>query len=56
MSIQLNSVARAEQIFQELAKNGTVKMPLGKTFWAERFGMVVDRYGIPWLLNCEVTE
>jgi PhnB protein len=55
MSIQLNSVARAEQIFQMLAKDGTVRMPLEKTFWAERFGMVVDRYGIPWLINCEAS-
>jgi PhnB protein len=28
-------------------------MPLEKTFWAERFGMVVDRFGIPWSVNCE---
>lgn len=56
LSIQLNSVARAEQIFQALAKDGTVKMPLEKTFWAERFGIVADRYGIPWLINCEATE
>jgi PhnB protein len=28
-------------------------MPLEKTFWAERFGMVVDRFGVPWLINCE---
>ncbi len=31
-------------------------MPLEKTFWAERFGMVVDRFGIPWLINCEGTD
>jgi PhnB protein len=28
-------------------------MPLAQTFWAARFGMVVDRFGIPWLINCE---
>ena len=28
-------------------------MPLEKTFWAERFGMLTDRFGIPWLINCE---
>ena len=32
---------------------GTVVLPLEKTFWAARFGMVVDRFGIPWLINCE---
>jgi PhnB protein len=31
-------------------------MPLEKTFWAARFGMVVDRFGIPWLINCEETD
>jgi PhnB protein len=28
-------------------------MPLGKTFWAERFGMCTDRFGVPWMINCE---
>jgi len=35
------------------AKDGKVVMPLEKTFWAARFAMVVDRFGIPWLINCE---
>jgi PhnB protein len=30
-------------------------MPLEKTFWAERFGMVIDRFGIPWMINCEAS-
>jgi PhnB protein len=29
-----------------------VRLPLEKTFWAERFGMVVDRFGVPWIINC----
>ena len=53
LSIQPGSIAEAERIFNELAANGTVVMPLEKTFWAERFGMVVDRFGVPWLINCE---
>jgi PhnB protein len=28
-------------------------MPIAKTFWAERFGMLTDRFGIPWMVNCE---
>ena len=36
-----------------LAEHGTVKMPLQETFWAARFGVVVDRFGIPWIINCE---
>lgn len=56
LSIQIKSPADAERIFHDLAKDGRVVMPLEKTFWAERFGMVVDRFGIPWLINCEGSE
>jgi PhnB protein len=34
-------------------EDGTVTMPIGETFWATRFGMLVDRFGIPWMVNCE---
>ena len=51
-SIQLTDTSEAERIFRELADGGRVLMQLEKTFWAERFGMVVDRFGIPWLINC----
>ena len=53
LSIQIKNTADAERIFHELATDGRVVMPLDKTFWADRFGMVVDRFGIPWLINCE---
>ena len=53
LSIQIKNTADAERIFQDLSKEGSIVMPLEKTFWAERFGMVVDRFGIPWLINCE---
>lgn len=53
LSIQLDQPAEAERIFTQLARDGRIVMPLEKTFWAERFGMVVDRFGIPWLINCE---
>ncbi|HEY2918511.1 MAG TPA: VOC family protein [Candidatus Binatia bacterium] len=43
----------AERIFYALAEKGTVRMPLQQTFWALRFGMLVDRFGIPWMVNCE---
>jgi PhnB protein len=56
LSIQITSTADAERIFHELARDGRVVMPLEKTFWAARFGMVVDRFGIPWLINCEVSD
>ena len=53
LSLQLTDATEAERIFQQLADGGEVRMALEKTFWAERFGMVVDRFGIPWLINCE---
>jgi PhnB protein len=40
-------------IFHHLAENGEVRMPIQQTFWAFRFGMLVDRFGIPWMVNCE---
>jgi PhnB protein len=53
LSLQIKGEADAERIFHELAKDGRVIMPLQQTFWALRFGHVVDRFGIPWLINCE---
>ena len=43
----------AERIFHALSENGTVQMPIQKTFWAARFGMLVDQFGTPWMINCE---
>jgi PhnB protein len=43
----------AERFFNALADNGSVTMPFQKTFWAHRFGMCTDRFGIPWMINCE---
>lgn len=53
LSLNVASVAEATRLFNTLADGGTVMMPLDKTFWAERFGMCTDRYGVPWMINCE---
>ena len=53
LSVHIDNPTEADRIFLELSRDGRVLMPLEKTFWAERFGMVVDRFGIPWLINCE---
>ena len=54
-SVALNpkSVDEAERIFKALAENGSIKMPMQQTFWAARFGMLIDRFGTPWMVNCE---
>jgi PhnB protein len=53
VSLHLKDTAQGERIFNALADGGTVQMPFEETFWAERFGMVTDRFGIPWMINCE---
>ena len=53
VSLHTDSAEEAERIFDALADGGRVTMPIGKTFWAERFGMLVDRFGIPWMVNFE---
>lgn len=52
VSISIDDVARGQRIFDTLAENGRVNMPFEKTFWAERFGMLVDRFGTPWMISC----
>jgi PhnB protein len=53
VSVNIRSVAEAERIFAALAEGGKVSMPLQQTFWAARFGMTTDRFGIPWMINCD---
>lgn len=49
----IDDPAEAERVFHALAENGTVQMPIQETFWAVRFGMLVDKFGIPWMINCD---
>ena len=51
--LQFDDLVEAERIFQKLAENGTVKMPFQETFWSTRFGMLVDRFGTPWMINVQ---
>jgi len=53
VTLGIDDPGDAERIFHALSENGTVQMPIQKTFWAARFGMLVDRFGIPWMINCE---
>jgi len=53
VSLSIDDPAQAERVFNALAEKGTVKMPFQRTFWAVGFGMLVDRFGIPWMINCE---
>lgn len=51
LAITYPGTADAERVFNTLAEGGSVQMPLGETFWAERFGMLTDRYGTAWAVN-----
>ena len=53
LAIGLNDAGRAKQMFDNLAQGGAVIMPLEKTFWAEAFGMVNDKFGVKWMVNCD---
>ena len=51
VSIQVDSAAEGQRVFDALAEGGAVTMPYAKTFWSEGFGMVTDRFGTPWMVN-----
>ena len=53
VSLNIDDPVEAERIFQALAEKGAVRLPLQQTFWAARFGMLADQFGIPWMINCE---
>jgi PhnB protein len=53
VSINVEDPAEAERLFAALASNGQIQMPIQQTFWAKRFGMLEDQFGIPWMVNCE---
>jgi PhnB protein len=56
VALQLKDPGEADRVFRELAEDGTIQLPIQPTFWAVRFGMLVDRFGIPWMVNCEPTD
>ena len=49
----LPSVEETERVFAALAAGGTVEMPIAPTFWSPMFGVCVDRFGTPWMVNTE---
>lgn len=55
LSIAVEIEAEADRVFNALAEGGEVDMPLSKTFWSPRFGMLTDRFGVNWMVNV-VTE
>ncbi|HTV02081.1 MAG TPA: VOC family protein [Luteitalea sp.] len=56
VSLSVESADEAERLFKELAEGGTTVMPIGETFWALRFGMLKDRFGVSWMVNCSKAQ
>ena len=56
VSLQVEDPADAERRFKALAEGGSVNMPFGKTFFSKGFGMCVDQFGIPWMVNCPMEQ
>ena len=53
LSVAYNDVASGEAVFIALGVGGLVTMPFAPTFWAKGFGMLIDRFGVSWMVNCE---
>ena len=53
VSLHCSSVEEGRRSFEALAEGGKVHMPFEKTFWAEGFGMLADRFGTPWMVNVD---
>ncbi len=54
LSLGVKQLAEAERLYQALSQGGTVTMPLQPTFWSAGFAMLTDRFGTPWMINCEI--
>ncbi len=54
IAVQVDSVAEAQRIYDALTPGANIIMPLGPTFWSQSFAMFEDRFGIPWMVNCEL--
>jgi PhnB protein len=54
LSLSYPTAEEGRRIFAALSEGGRVTMPIQKTFWAEAFGMVTDRFGTPWMINAEM--
>ncbi|MEO9885558.1 MAG: VOC family protein [Balneola sp.] len=59
-NIQLNlgfdDEEELEKVFKKLAEGGTITMPLEVTFWQAKFGMLVDKFGVRWMVNCSLKD
>jgi PhnB protein len=55
ISLNLQDPVESELVYKELSAGGKIQMPMEETFWAQRFAMFTDKFGTPWMINCEKT-
>lgn len=53
LNVNFKSESEQDEIFGKLSESGNITMSLEDTFWGSRFGMITDKFGIQWMLNCE---
>ncbi len=53
VTLGIDDPAEAQRVYDAFSEGGHVEMPLTETFWAQKFGMLTDRFGTPWMINCE---
>ena len=56
LTLIYDTTEQAQRVFDALAEGGTVKMPMQPTFWAKTWGMLIDRFGTPWMVNGEPNQ
>jgi PhnB protein len=56
LSLETTDVAEAEKVFNNLAESGKATMPMADQFWGAKFGMLTDKFGINWMVNCDLKK
>ena len=56
LSLEFSDNAELDRVFAKLSAGGTVTMPVAEQFWGARFGMLTDKFGIAWMLNCDAKK
>jgi len=52
LSIGVSTPEEADRVFNALSEGGKIDLPIGETFWSPRFGMLTDKFGVAWMVNC----
>lgn len=56
LSLDVDDEARLDKVFEKMSEGGNVTMPLANQFWGAKFGMLVDKFGVSWMFNCEIKK